>query len=107
MAKPKLTLVDEDTKNASAKAAKRTAKKAPKPAPRTIEKNIPIPKRKGGVSPLMIYPELYELKKGESVLIEGVKRTTLTGTLAHLRKSRGGLIVSRRVEGGIRVWRVK
>jgi len=102
MPKPKLTLVD-DTK----KATKKAVKKAPNPVLRPIETNVVIPKRRGGVSPRMVYPELYQLKKGESVLIKGVNRATLTGTLAHLRKSRGGLVVSRQVEGGIRVWRVK
>jgi hypothetical protein len=71
---------------------------------RKIEKNIPVAKTISGVP--RKYPELYKLKPGESVLFED-GRIRYAINAAKYRGYLPGKFVTRAVEGGVRVWRVK
>lgn len=75
-----------------------------------IEKDVPIPPKKSGLSPRHDYP-IGQLEPGASLFIpcEGdeVKRVRnrLFCETQQFRKTRQ--FTSRRVRGGIRIWRVK
>lgn len=78
--------------------AKRKKSAAPE-----IEKGIPIPpKRKGGVPGLWASMEV-----GDSVLLEGASQNQATGRFAPTAKRKGWKFITRKVDGGVRVWRVK
>ena len=78
-----------------------------------IEKGIPIPGYKGGGSranpaAIKYYERLKELQAGESILIaEGEIPTGITGTLQYHRLKYGRKFTTRRMDGGLRIWRME
>ena len=78
-----------------------------------IEKGIPIPGYKHGASranpaAVKYYERIKELGVGESILIaKGEIPTGITGTLQYHRLKYGKKFTTRRVDGGMRIWRTK
>lgn len=67
-----------------------------------IEKGVPIP-------PKMRVPRkaiFHQMEVGDSVFMPGKKRNPLAYTV-HIRRTRGWKFTSRKVEGGVRIWRVE
>ena len=78
-----------------------------------IEKGIPIPGYKHGASranpaAVKYYERLKELQAGESILIpEEEIPTGITGTLQYHRLKYGRKFTTRRMDGGLRIWRME
>jgi len=70
-----------------------------------IEKGIKMP-RKVRVSKRSKYP-FKEMEVGDSTFIEGKRASDLGSSISYIRKIfPGRAYATRRVEGGVRVWRV-
>jgi hypothetical protein len=71
-----------------------------------IEKNIPVPGKATGsrTSPLRV--AVLTMECGDSVLVMGKKTNEVSARLSYLQKFSGRKFTSRKVEGGVRVWRV-
>ena len=79
------------------------AKAAKQPDAPKIEKGIPVPPISYGTG--NTYP-FRQMKPGDSIFVAGP--TSRTGAhAAFWRKTTGWQFTQRKVEGGIRVWRVK
>lgn len=75
----------------------------PQTAPPAIEKGVPIPP-KGGGRPI-VYP-FAEMDVGDSVLITNKTQAHASATSNKVGGRLGRKFTTRKVEGGIRVWRV-
>ena len=79
--------------------------------PIKIEKGIPIPNKKSGHGPNMGAPRKYPihlLSVGESFLAKLKKSSQLSASISQFRKKYPNKkFTCRKVEGGVRVWRVK
>jgi len=67
-----------------------------------VESKIPVPK----VADRKRYLVLDTLEPGESVLIPGLNTTSVKSSLWYRQERDGKKFTARKVEGGVRVWRV-
>ena len=67
-----------------------------------VEKGIPLPPTNAGKP---MYPWA-ECEVGDSFFVTGVKAPTLAGSLNHQYQRYGRKFAIRKVEGGLRIWRV-
>lgn len=65
-----------------------------------IDKNIPIPQPKIGRPQVLVF---HDLEVGDSVFFEGLTATKVYAQFARLKPKK---FCTRKVEGGVRVWRV-
>lgn len=65
-----------------------------------IEKGVPIPSRTAPKYPFM------QMEVGDSVLITGERKGSVTGAAFYVGKTHGMKFTSRSVGGGVRVWRI-
>lgn len=73
--------------------------------PYKVERNIPIP-QKTGAGRKSKYP-IALLKPGESFKVPTDKRQSVRAGISAHKKRHGGKFVTRTVNGGFRIWRVK
>jgi hypothetical protein len=73
---------------------------------RRIEKNIPLPGGTGKGGALRKYHEVYEMDVGDSVFMEGKSTSDFASMRTQIARSHGKKIAIRKVEGGVRIWRI-
>lgn len=69
-----------------------------------IEKGVPVPPSRGGRR--TVYP-WRDMEVGDSALIPGGDQARIGASVRTFGLSAGRKFVTRKVEGGVRVWRVK
>lgn len=69
-----------------------------------IDKGMPMPGRK---SPMDWTPLLGRLEVGDSFLLPGAGKSAIGAAMKTFKDSTGKVLASRKVDGGIRVWRVE
>ena len=70
-----------------------------------IEDGIPLPKRKGGPGSKPKYP-FRQMDVGDSFLCRDVNQKTLSWAARICSKRHGMKFATRKVDGGVRVWRI-
>jgi hypothetical protein len=72
-----------------------------------IEKDIPLPPRKSSSGRTAKYPWRW-MEVGDSFLVPGLERASqFSGRAGKTARTLGIKIATRKVDGGVRVWRIK
>lgn len=71
-----------------------------------IEKGVPIPPKATGRNKPRTHP-LWLLEVGDSYLFTGKAQTDLASRAGRISRESGRRFVTRKAEGGVRVWRIK
>jgi hypothetical protein len=77
----------------------------PKSTALKVEKGVPVPQKESGAGRKALYP-WRNMNVGDSFFVPGKTVYQFTGHLSSAKQATGFTFTQRRVDGGVRVWRI-